>query len=184
MTIIGYARVSSSDQKLDRQLDRLRAIPCDRIFQEKKSGGDLDRPQLNKAIDSLRPGDTFAVASFDRLARSLKDLIWIASEVDRKQAHLRSIKEQIDSSTPAGKLQFHLFGALAEFEKDLIRQRTHEGLSAARARGRNGGRPSLPLNVVEQAWELFKAGHPVKSLARSFDIGESTLYRKFKAFAQ
>lgn len=176
----GYGRVSTIDQSFDRQIDEFRQQQCDRVFLEKRSGGDLDeRIELNRCLNSLHNGDTLVVCSFDRLARSLKDLIWIAGEVARKGANLISLKEAIDTSTPGGKFQFHLFGAFAEFEKDLIRSRTQEGLRAAKARGRQGGRPRVKRNQVEAAWKLYRSGQPVKELSRVFAIGEATLYREF-----
>ncbi|MCA1672014.1 MAG: recombinase family protein, partial [Actinobacteria bacterium] len=139
--LVGYSRVSTRDQNLDRQTDALTAAGCLRIFADKRSGKTSARPELAKALDFMRPGDTLVVASLDRLSRSLQDLIAMVAELRRRGAGFRSLHEQLDTTTPGGRLVFHVFAALAEFIRELIVEGTREGLDAARARGRVGGRP-------------------------------------------
>lgn len=138
---IGYARVSTKNQDLSLQLDALEKIGCQKIYQEKITGATRERPQLTKLLEQLRKGDVVVVWKLDRLARSLKDLVNLVNEIQEKGAGLQSLNDHIDTTTPQGKLTFHLFAALAEFERDIIRERTNAGLAAARARGRVGGRP-------------------------------------------
>ena len=139
--LIGYARVSTRDQKLDRQLAALNAAGCLKVFADKKSGKNAEREELGKALGYLRPGDILVVESLDRLGRSLQDLINIVSALRRQGVGLRSLKEAIDTTTPGGRLVFHVFAALAEFIRELIVEGTNEGLDAARARGQRLGRP-------------------------------------------
>src|SRR5437870_5635697 len=139
--LLGYARVSTSDQNPDLQLDALKGAGCFRVFVDRASGALDERPELTKALDQLRPGDTLVVWKLDRLGRSLRHLIDTVAELQRRDVGFRSLQESIDTTTPGGKLVFHIFGALAEFERDIVRQRTLAGLAAARARGRAGGRP-------------------------------------------
>ena len=139
--LLGYARVSMHDQNLDLQKDALKGASCEKTFLDEISGSTKHRPGLERALDSLREGDTLIVWRLDRLGRSLKDLIELVGELERKGVALRSLQEAIDTTSPGGKLIFHVFGALAEFERNLIRDRTKAGLAAARARGRKGGRP-------------------------------------------
>src|SRR5882762_5361393 len=139
--MIGYARVSTQDQSPALQLDALRAAGCDRIFEEKASGAQRDRPELKAALEYMRDGDVLVVWKLDRLARSLGQLIDTVDSLKERGIGFRSLTEQIDTTTPAGKLTFHIFGAMAEFERSIIRERTRAGLDAARARGRTGGRP-------------------------------------------
>ena len=139
--LIGYARVSTRDQKLDRQLAALNAAGCLKVFADKKSGKNAEREELGKALGYLRPGDILVVESLDRLGRSLLDLINIVSALRRQGVGLRSLKEAIDTTTPGGRLVFHVFAALAEFIRELIVEGTNEGLDAARARGQRLGRP-------------------------------------------
>jgi DNA invertase Pin-like site-specific DNA recombinase len=141
--LIGYARVSTLDQNPELQLDALTAAGCERIFTDRASGAKTDRPQLAAAMDYLRRDDTLCVWRLDRLGRSLPHLIEIASTLTERGVALRSLTEQIDTASAGGRLVFHLFGALAEFERALIQERTLAGLQAARARGRIGGRPSV-----------------------------------------
>ena len=142
---VGYARVSTQDQDLALQLDALQAAGCERVYTEKASGAQRDRPQLQAALDYMRPDDTLVVWKLDRLARSLRQLLDTVEVLHARQIGLRSLTEAIDTSTPGGTLVFHLFGALAEFERSIIRERTRAGLAAARARGRTGGRPPALL---------------------------------------
>jgi DNA invertase Pin-like site-specific DNA recombinase len=138
---IGYARVSTKEQNLALQLDALEKEGCKKIFQEKISGAKADRPELKKMIDQLREGGVIITWKLDRLGRSLRDLVNLMNEIQDKGAGLKSLNDSIDTTTPHGKLTFHLFASLAEFERDIIRERTRAGLEAARARGRKGGRP-------------------------------------------
>ena len=139
--LIGYVRVSTDDQSFDLQRDALEEIGCEEIFQDQMSGAKAERPGLKKALEYARAGDTLVVWRLDRLSRSLKDLIAIVTQLESKRIELKSVQESIDTSSSADKLIFHLFGALAEFERNLIRERTQAGLLAERARGRKGGRP-------------------------------------------
>lgn len=141
--LLGYARVSTLDQSVDSQVDELQAAGCYEVFVEHAGGTRADRPELAKALASLRPGDSLVVWRLDRLARSLAHLIQIANDLEERGVEFRSLREQLDTTTPGGKLVFHLMGSLAQFERELIRERTVAGLAAARARGRNGGRPTV-----------------------------------------
>jgi len=138
---VGYARVSTGEQTLDLQRDALAAAGVGKVFTETASGTKADRPVLEAALAYLRPGDTLVVWRLDRLGRSLRHLIESVALLAERRIGFKSLTEQIDTTTSGGKLVFHVFGALAEFERDLIRERTHAGLAAARARGRTGGRP-------------------------------------------
>jgi DNA invertase Pin-like site-specific DNA recombinase len=137
---IGYARVSTKDQNISMQIDALEKEGCKMIFQEKVSGSKTDRPELRKIMEQLREDDIIVIWKLDRLGRSLIHLVKLVKEIMDKGAHLKSLNDSIDTSTPQGKLTFHIFAALAEFERDIIRERTIAGLEAARARGRVGGR--------------------------------------------
>ena len=139
--LIGYARVSTTDQTLDLQKDALEKAGCDRIFTDTASGAKAERVGLDEALSHLREGDTLVVWRLDRLGRSLKHLIETITKLNNRGIGFKSITEAIDTTTSGGKLIFHIFGALAEFERDIIRERTQAGLTAARARGRKGGRP-------------------------------------------
>ena len=141
MAIFGYARVSTIDQNLDAQKDALLKYGCEKIYYEKASGKNVERPQLQKLLSSLREKDVVVVYKLDRLARSLKDLINLVNELANKKVDFVSISDGIDTSTAVGKLMFHLVGAFAEFERDIISERTKVGLESARARGRKGGKP-------------------------------------------
>jgi DNA invertase Pin-like site-specific DNA recombinase len=139
--LVGYARVSTQDQDLSLQLDALQAAGCDKVYTEKASGAQRDRPQLQAALEYMRGQDTLVVWKLDRLARSLKQLIKTVEELGARGIGLRSLTESLDTTTSGGTLVFHLFAALAEFERAMIRERTRSGLQAARRRGRLGGRP-------------------------------------------
>lgn len=177
--LIGYERVSTDDQNLALQQDALTAAGCDRIFSDKMSGVKVDRPGLKQAFDFAREGDTIVVWRLDRLGRSLKDLIALVEELESRQIGLRSLQENIDTTTSGGKLIFHLFGALAEFERNLIRERTQAGLQAARARGRKGGRQQ---KLTDQQIEIGRtlAADPkrsVSSICQHLGISRPTYYR-------
>lgn len=182
-TLIGYARVSTQDQGTEMQRVALEAAGCARIYEETASGAQRDRPQLTAALDYLRPGDTLVVWRLDRLARSLKQLIETVEALEKRGVHFRSLTENIDTSTPNGRLTFHLFGALAEFERSLIRERTMAGLAAARARGRVGGRPrGLTEQKQRVARSLLAAGDlTVSEVAAQVGVSPATLYRYFPA---
>ena len=153
---IGYARVSTHEQHLTLQTDALKQAGCQRIFEDRISGAGSDRPGLKSALEYVREGDTLLVWRLDRLGRSLKDLIEIVAGLEKRGIGLRSLQESIDTTTSGGKLIFHVFGALAEFERNLIRERTRAGLAAARARGRTGGRPrKLGDKKIELAQRLY-----------------------------
>src|SRR3954452_22103165 len=155
---IGYARVSTGEQTLDLQLDAL-ASRCGRVFEETASGAKAERLLLTEALAYARPGDTLVVWRLDRLGRSLRHLIEVVTELQGRGVGFRSLTEQIDTTTPGGKLIFHVFGALAEFERELIRERTQAGLRAARARGRLGGRPKkLDAKQLALAQKLYEDG--------------------------
>lgn len=177
--LIGYARVSTQDQTPELQLDALQQAGCEKIFTEKASGAQRDRPQLNAALDYLRAGDTLVVWKLDRLARSLKQLIETIELLEEQEIGFRSLTEAIDTTTSGGRLIFHIFGALAEFERSIIRERTKAGLAAARARGRMGGRPpALSPDGLKAAKAMLRdKGITVEEVARQLHVTPSTLYR-------
>jgi DNA invertase Pin-like site-specific DNA recombinase len=181
---IGYARVSTGEQTLDLQLDALHKAGCGKVYTETASGAKADRPVLEEVLGYLRKGDTLVVWRLDRLGRSLKHLIEVVAALAERGIGFRSLTEQIDTTTPGGKLVFHVFGALAEFERDLIRERTHAGL--ARARGRLGGRPKKLADAkqLELARTLYEGGKTdVATICSTLGISRATLYRALKAEA-
>src|SRR5918995_2311457 len=154
--LLGYARVSTTDQQPQLQVDALERAGCYRVFTETASGARADRPILEQLLDQLRPGDTLVVWKLDRLGRSLRHLVETISELADRGIGFRSLQEAIDTTTPGGKLVFHVFAALAEFERDLIRERTSAGLAAARARGRPGGPPAgVARHQLQGAQEMY-----------------------------
>ena len=155
--IYGYARVSTRSQELNRQLDLLNEQNCNEILTEKMTGTKADRPQLNRLKDKIRPGDTVIVESFSRLGRSTKDLIDLVTYFEEHHVKLVSLKENFDTSTPHGRLMMTVFQAFSQFERDLIVERTKEGLKSARARGRKGGRPRVNQKDVDRAVKLYKS---------------------------
>ena len=177
--LVGYARVSTEDQNLDLQRDALAEAGCERTFTDVASGAKDDRAGLAEALGFLRPGDTLVVWKLDRLGRSLKHLIGTVTALQGRQVGFRSLRESIDTTTSGGKLVFHVFGALAEFERDLIGERTQAGLQAARARGRRGGRPrALDEKRLALARSLHKnPGHKVGDICRTLGISRATFYR-------
>ena len=181
--LIGYARVSTQDQKPALQLDALKLAGCDRVFEEKASGAQRDRPQLKAALEYMRSGDTLVVWKLDRLARSMKQLIETVEELEGQGIGFRSLTEAIDTTTPGGKLVFHIFGALAEFERSIIRERTRAGLDAARARGRRGGRPPKlrEKDLVAARAMLANDEITVEDVARRLQVSPATLYRHLPA---
>lgn len=177
--LIGYARVSTADQSLDLQLDALHDAGCERFFEDVASGAKTDRPDLRRAIDYAREGDVLVVWRLDRFGRSLKDLIHNVGELQDKGVGFRSLTEGIDTTTPTGTLVFHIFGALAEFERELIRERTHAGLRAARARGRKGGRkPKMTKRKVKAASKLLADPETsIDAVCETIGVSRATLYR-------
>jgi len=171
--------VSTLDQKPELQLDALKAAGCSRVFVEKASGAKEDRPQLKTAIDYLRAGDTLVVWKLDRLARSMKQLIDTVDELKARDIGFRSLTEAIDTTTAAGELFFHIFGALAQFERSIIRERTNAGLKAALARGRKGGRKQKvqPDDIRAALALLADPETSVRAAARKLNLSVSALYR-------
>ncbi|TXH56090.1 MAG: recombinase family protein [Bacteroidia bacterium] len=177
---IGYARVSTIEQNLDLQIDALKQYGCETIYEEKVSGkNSSDRPELQSCIKSLRAGDTLVFWRLDRLGRNLKDLVTIVNDLKERGIFIASLTESIDTSSPAGNLIFHLFASLAEFERNIIKERTKAGLDAARARGRKGGRPEK-LNEKDkkmiQTLMADKNNSPTE-IAKQFRISKAALYR-------
>lgn len=177
--LIGYARVSTTDQNLDLQYDALAAAGCEKVLTDTVSGVASTRPGLSEALDYGRKGDTLVVWRLDRLGRSLKDLIETVNALHARGIGFKSLQEQIDTTTSGGKLVFHVFGALAEFEREVIRERTQAGLQAARARGRKGGRPrSMDRKKVAMAKKLLAdPSTRVVDVCGVLQISRSTLYR-------
>ena len=176
--LVGYARVSTHDQHLDLQNDALKRAGCDKIFVDETTGATKERAGLKHTLDLLRKDDTLIVWRLDRLGRSLKDLIELVGDLERKGVGFQSLQETIDTTSPGGKLVFHVFAALAEFERNLIRERTQAGLAAARARGRKGGRPkSLDTERRQMAVNLYRQGnHSVPEICRLVGVSKPTLY--------
>lgn len=174
----GYARVSTQSQELNRQLDILEKFSCDKIYTEKITGTKASRPELNKLKDNVREGDTIVVESWSRLGRSTRDLIDLVEFFDKKKVNVISAKEKFDTSTPQGKLMLTVFQAFSEFERDLIVERTNEGLKSARARGRVGGRPKKADKNIQQALKLYDSKlHTVREIEELSSVSASTLYR-------
>jgi DNA invertase Pin-like site-specific DNA recombinase len=175
---LGYARVSTNEQDEALQLDALQAAGCDRIFTDKVSGAKASRPGLDELLGLLRPGDTVVVWRLDRLGRSLRNLIDLFAELESRGVAVRSLTESIDTSTPGGRLTFHIFGALAEMERAVIRERTNAGLAAARARGRIGGRPTVwTEEKVRTAHQMRSSGAEVSTIARVLGVSRASVYR-------
>lgn len=179
---LGYARVSTLDQNPNLQTDALSAAGCERIFIDKVSGARSERPELNRLKEQLRKGDTLVVWRLDRLGRNLKDLIKWIEQLENDSIAFNSLQENIDTSTSSGKLFFHIFGALAEFERNLIKERTMAGLSAARARGRVGGRPQkLNPKQVELAKDMYQSKkYTIQEICDQLNITKPTLYKYLK----
>ena len=177
--LVGYARVSTLDQNPALQLDALKVAGCQRVFTEKASGVQRDRPQLKAALDYVREGDTLVVWKLDRLARSMRQLIETVEDLKTRGIELRSLTENIDTATAGGRLVFHLFGALAEFERAVIRERTSAGLQAARERGKQGGRPKRfgPKELAAAKAMLADPEIRVNDVAARLNISSATLYR-------
>jgi len=182
---IGYARVSTHEQTLALQQDALGKAECGRVFTDTASGAKADRPGLAEALDFVRAGDTLVVWKLDRLGRSLPHLIETIRDLQERGIGFKSLTEQIDTTTSGGKLIFHVFAALAEFERDVIRERTQAGLAAARARGRTGGRPPSPslsdAKKVALAQRLYDdTTNSIDDICKTLRVSRSTLYRYIK----
>src|SRR3954453_1896424 len=180
--LVGYARVSTTDQTLDLQRDALTKAGCSKIFTDTASGAQTEREGLTEVLAYVRAGDTLVVWKLDRLGRSLRDLIARITELQNRQIGFKSLTEQIDTTTSGGKLIFHIFGSLAEFERDIIRERTQAGLVAARARGKRGGRrPTLKPKEIAIVRKLHEDKQtPVEDICRMFKISRMTLWRYVK----
>lgn len=177
--LIGYCRVSTSDQNLNLQKDELKKFGCSKIYEDVASGAKSERAGLESAIDFAREGDTLVIWKLDRLGRSLRDLIEIVNRLEKSGVSFVCITQNIDTRTPSGKLFFHIFGALAEYERELIRERTKAGLTAARARGRKGGRkPAMNEEQIEQARAMMDNPKlKIKSILKTLGISKATLYK-------
>ncbi len=177
--LIGYARVSTSDQDTRLQEDALKQAGCEKIFYEKASGSKTDRPELQKALDYMRPGDTLVVWKLDRLGRSLTHLIKTVEELSSSDIGIKCLtNDAIDTTSPSGKLVFNIFASLSEFERDLIRERTNAGLEAARRRGKVGGRPkALNADKLKAAKAMIDADMSVRDAAEQVGVSYRTLYR-------
>ena len=176
---VGYARCSTLGQNRDWQIDALMKEGCDRIFQEKLTGTRKDRPELLRMMDMLREGDTVIICELTRLSRSVKDLFDLVEQVEKAGANIKSLKEPwLDTTTPQGRLLFTIFSGVSQFERELIRERTMEGLASARARGRMGGRPGKDKKIVEQALTLYDSkAYSVDEISKTTGISRATLYK-------
>jgi DNA invertase Pin-like site-specific DNA recombinase len=179
MALIGYARVSTLEQEATLQLDALEAAKFERTYTDRASGALADRPELARALEHLREGDTLVVWRLDRLGRSLRHLVETVGALEERGVGFRSLTESIDTTTPGGRLVFHVFAALAKFERDLIRERTHAGLTAARARGRRGGRrPVMSAEKLAVAQAMYDSReHTTAKIAEVLGVSRATLYR-------
>jgi DNA invertase Pin-like site-specific DNA recombinase len=179
MARIGYARVSTRDQHPEAQTDALTAAGCERLFVDKASGKLARRPELDKALDFLRRGDELTITKLDRLGRSLRNLLDLAADLDKRGVDLKVLHQGIDTSTPGGRLFFHILAAIAEFERDLLSERTKDGLEAARARGRKGGRRTVmtpeKIRVARQMYASRE--HTVEAIARTLGVSRASVYR-------
>lgn len=181
MALIGYARVSTADQNPALQLDALTAAGCERLFEDRVSGTTTERPSLTEAVSYARKGDVLVVWKLDRLGRSLAHLIETVRLLDGKSVGFRSLTEGMDTTTPGGTLLFHMFGALAQFERDLISERTRAGLRAAEARGRQGGRRAIVTpDRLERARAHMEAGLTVREAAARVKVGKTALYNALR----
>jgi DNA invertase Pin-like site-specific DNA recombinase len=179
--LIGYARVSTHDQTLALQQDALQKAGCNKLFTDTASGATSERKGLDEALNYVRKGDTLVVWRLDRLGRSLPHLITTMTSLEERGIGFKSLTENVDTTTSGGKLIFHIFGALAEFERNLIRERTQAGLSAARARGKRGGRPkALTAKQLGIAQDLYEKRHSITEICRTLKISKATLYRSIK----
>jgi len=177
--LIGYARVSTQDQDTAAQINALKASGCERIFQERASGGRWDRPELHHLLGQLRTGDVLVVWKIDRLSRSLKDVLNLMEKIDQAGADFRSLTEAIDTTSPGGRMMMQIIGTFAEFERSMLRERTHSGLDAARKQGRIGGRrPKLNMHQQQEIMHSVNSGQKTAAdAARLFDVHPSTVSR-------
>jgi DNA invertase Pin-like site-specific DNA recombinase len=183
MMKIGYARVSTNDQDTQLQLDALNHVGCERIYEEKQSGAKTDRPELQQCLKSLREGDLLIVWKLDRLGRSLQHLIETVTDLENRQIGFQSLTENIDTTSPTGKLIFHIFGSLAEFERGLIRERVKAGLAAAKKKGKKFGRPdALNEKDKEMALAMFNGGATKIDISRHFNVTRQTIYTLLKEY--
>lgn len=185
--IFGYARVSTIEQNLDRQIFELEKAGSEEIIQEKITGTKFDRPELNKLLNKLRKGDVLIITELTRLSRSTKDLFYLFEVFEEKGVDIQSLKESwLNTTTPQGKLMFTIMSGISQFERDLISQRTKEGLMVARARGRVGGRkPMLDLQEKMAVYELYiKKSHSIKKICDMFRISKPTMYKAVKEISQ
>jgi DNA invertase Pin-like site-specific DNA recombinase len=179
--LIGYARVSTHDQTLHLQQDALEKACCTKLFTDTASGAKTERKGLEEALNYVRKGDTLVVWRLDRLGRSLPHLIATMTDLEERGIGFKSLTENIDTTTSGGKLIFHIFGALAEFERNLIWERTQAGLTAARARGKTGGRPKALIGKrLTIARDLYDKRHPIAEICQTLKISKATLYRSIK----
>lgn len=177
MAVLGYARVSTAHQSVEMQVQALKTAGVNRIWTETMSGGRDDRPELAALLDYARAGDVLAVWRLDRLGRSLPHLLTVVADLDARGVELRSLTESIDTTTAGGRLVFHVFGAVAQFERALAAERSAAGVAAARAAGRVPGRPKLPATIIEAVRKLDQAGTTRTNIARSLGISRSSVYR-------
>ncbi len=175
---IGYARVSTEDQRLDRQEDALRAAGCEKVFLEKASGMKDDRPELARMLALLRKGDSVVVVKLDRISRSTKHLIEFSQKFDEMGVDFISLGDAIDTTTPMGRFFFRVMASIAELERDMIAERTKGGLKAARVRGHKGGRPRASAEAIERAAKMYEAGNfSISEITEAAGISKSTFYR-------
>ena len=179
---IGYVRVSSDDQNIDRQMEALYGYHIDQFFTEKKSGKDMDREQLLRMLNYIRKGDTVYVTEFSRLGRSTSDLLAIVKKIEEKGATICSIKESFDTRTPAGKLQMTMLAAVAEFERAMIKERQAEGIAIAKKKGVYKGRKAVTVPNLAELYAKHKSGIPLAKLAREAGVCRATMYKLFKEY--
>lgn len=185
MSNVGYARVSTRDQHPESQLDALRAAGCERIYTDRVTGKLASRPELDKCLASLKPGDVFVITRLSRAMRSVKHMIALVETLEERGCTLRVLKQDIDTSNGTGRLVFHILAAIDEWQRELIVEGTLEGLESAKAQGRTGGRPpALTPDQVRQARTLIDAGTSVAEVARSFKVSRASLYRAFEREAE
>lgn len=175
---IGYARVSQDSQNLNRQIDNLKNAGCEKIFVDKQTGSKLDRKELNELLNFIRENDLIIIDELTRLSRSVKDLFHLVDIIHDKKAHIKSLKEiWLDTTSPQGKLLFTVFAGISEFERDLIKQRTKEGLASARARGKKGGRPPLDQTKINLALTMYDSKHyTISEITKTVGISSRSLY--------
>jgi DNA invertase Pin-like site-specific DNA recombinase len=179
--VLGYARVSTAGQELEIQRQRLNAAGAVRLFEDVISGRGFERPGLSSLLEYARPGDVVCVVRLDRLGRSLRQLLETVEALKARGIGLMSLEEKIDTSSAAGELVFHVFGAIAHFERRLIGERTRDGLEAAKARGMKAGRPALDATKLDAAFKLIDAGLSPANAAQQVGLGRSTLYRELRS---